>query len=80
MSLECRSGAAGSSAGWRLNSFQFTNLRTTPLTSGKTFHFRIRLANGNIVNTSQWAHDIFQAQYMISQHYPGCVIIQVVNE
>ena len=52
----------------------------TSMTSGKTFHFRIRLENGNIINTSQWAHDIFQAQCMISQRYPGCVVLQVVNE
>ncbi len=47
---------------------------------GKTFHFRLRLRNGNIINTSQWAHDIFQAQGMIQQRYPGCVVLQVINE
>ena len=50
------------------------------MVQGKTFHFRIRLAEGNIINTSAWAHDIFQAQGMISQRYPGCVILQVINE
>ena len=29
------------------------------MTKGKTFHSRIRLANGNIINTNQWAHDTF---------------------
>ena len=47
---------------------------------GKTFHFRIRLAEGNIINTSQWAHDIFQAQGMIQRRYPGCTVLQVINE
>ena len=47
---------------------------------GKTFHFRLRLANGSIINTSQWAHDIFQAQSMLQKRYPGCVVMQVVNE
>lgn len=47
---------------------------------GRTYHFRIRLASGNIINTCQWAHDIFMAQCMISQRYPGCVVLQVVNE
>ncbi len=47
---------------------------------GKTFHFRLRLSSGNIINTSQWAHDVFQAQYMISKRYPGCVVLQVVDE
>jgi hypothetical protein len=52
----------------------------TPMVKGKTFHFRIRLAAGNIINTSQWAHDVFPATGMIQQHYPGCVVLQVVNE
>jgi hypothetical protein len=47
---------------------------------GKTFHFRLRLSNGNIINTSHWAHDIFQAQPLLQQRYPGCVGLQVVNE
>ncbi len=50
------------------------------MVQGKTFHFRIRLANGNIVNTSQWAHDIFQAQAMLQVRYLGCVVLQVINE
>ncbi len=49
------------------------------MTSGKTFHFRLRLRNGNIINTSQWAHDIFPAQGMIQQRYPGYVVLQVIN-
>ena len=47
---------------------------------GKTFHFRLRLRNGNIINTSQWAHDVFQAQALLQVRYPGCVVLQVVNE
>ncbi len=47
---------------------------------GKTFHFRLRLRNGSIINTSQWAHDIFQAQALLQNRYPGCVVLQVVNE
>ncbi len=47
---------------------------------GKTFHFRVRLSNENIINTSQWAHDIFQAEVLLQQRYPGCVVLQVVNE
>ena len=50
------------------------------MTSGRTFHFRLRLRNGNIINTCQWAHDIWQAQCMISLRYPGCVVLQVVKE
>jgi hypothetical protein len=50
------------------------------MVKGKTFHFRVRLATGNIINLSQWAHDIFQAQGMVQQHYPGCVIMQVIDE
>ena len=50
------------------------------MVQGKTFHFRIRLANGNIINTSQWAHDIFQAQAMLQNRYPGSVVLQVINE
>ena len=50
------------------------------MTTGKTFHFRIRLRNGSIINTCQWAHDIFMAQCMISFRYPGSVVLQVVNE
>ena len=50
------------------------------MVQGKTFHFRIRLANGNIVNTSAWAHDIWQAQALLQMRYPGCVVLQVVNE
>jgi hypothetical protein len=50
------------------------------MTRGKTYHFRIRLPNGSIINTSQWAHDIFQAQAMLQQRYPGCIVLQVVNE
>ena len=50
------------------------------MVEGKTFHFRIRLANGNIINTSQSAHDIFQAQGMLAQRYPGYVLLQVINE
>jgi hypothetical protein len=47
---------------------------------GKTFHFRVRLSNGNIINTSQWAHDIFQAQAMLERRYSGCIVLKVVNE
>ena len=47
---------------------------------GKTFHFRIRLANGSIINTSQWAHDIFQAQALLQKRYADCTILQVINE
>jgi hypothetical protein len=47
---------------------------------GKTFHFRIRLATGNIINISQWAHDPWQAQGIIQRHYPGCIVLQAVNE
>ena len=47
---------------------------------GKTFHFRIRLVNGNIINTSQWAHDIFQAQALLQKHYAGCTVLQVIDE
>ena len=50
------------------------------MVKGKTFHFRIRLANGSIINTSQWAHDIWQAQAMLNQRYPGYILLQVVNE
>ena len=44
------------------------------------FSLQAQASNGNIINTCQWAHDIFQAQCMISQRYPGCVVLQVVNE
>jgi len=54
--------------------------RFTRGSRGKQFHFRIRLANGNIINVAQWAHDIFQAQFMIQQRYPGSVVLQVVDE
>jgi hypothetical protein len=47
---------------------------------GKQYHFRIRLATGNIISTSQWAHDVFQAQGMLQRSYPGCIVLQVVNE
>jgi hypothetical protein len=47
---------------------------------GKTCHFRLRLRNGSIINTSKWAHDIFQAQALLQNRYPGCVVLQVVNE
>ena len=50
------------------------------MVQGKTFHFRIRLTNGHIINTSQWAHDIFQAQALLNQRYPGFILLQVVNE
>jgi hypothetical protein len=50
------------------------------MVQGKTFHFRIRLVNGSIINTSQWAHDCFQAQALLSRHYPGSILLQVVNE
>ena len=50
------------------------------MVQGKTFHFRIRLTSGNIINTCQWAHDIFQAQAMLNQRYPGYILLQVVNE
>jgi hypothetical protein len=41
---------------------------------------QLRLRNGSIINTSQWAHDIFQAQGMIQQRYPGSVVLQVIDE
>jgi hypothetical protein len=47
---------------------------------GKTFHFRVRLSNGSIINTSQWAHDIFQAQALLQRRYPGYVVLQVFEE
>jgi hypothetical protein len=50
------------------------------MVKGKTFHFRLRLRNGSIINTSQWAHDIFQAQALLQNRYPGCVVLQVINE
>ena len=50
------------------------------MVQGKTFHFRIRSANGSIINTSQWAHDIFQPQRLLNQRYPGYILLQVVNE
>ena len=37
------------------------------MTTGKTFHFRLRLRNGNIINTSQWAHDVFMAHAAIGE-------------
>jgi hypothetical protein len=50
------------------------------MVQGRTFHFRLKLSNGSILNTSQWAHDIFQAQGMLQQRYPGCVVLQVMNK
>ena len=50
------------------------------MVQGKTFHFRIRLANGSIINTSQWAHDLWQAQALLNQHYRGYIPMQAVNE
>ena len=50
------------------------------MVQGKTYRFRIRLTNGSIINTSQWAHDIFQAQALLNQRYPGYILLQVVNE
>ena len=48
------------------------------MVKGKTFHFRLRLRN--IINTNQWAHDVFQAQAMLQNRYPGSVVLQVINE
>jgi hypothetical protein len=50
------------------------------MVKGKTFHFRLRLRNGSIINTSQWAHDVFMAQTKIQARYAGCIILQVINE
>ena len=50
------------------------------MTSGKTFRLRIRTREGSIINVAQWAHDLWQAQYLISRHYTGCFIMQVVDE
>jgi hypothetical protein len=47
---------------------------------GRTYRLRIRLASGNTINTSQWAHDLWQAQYLIQRRYPRGVVMQVVNE
>ena len=64
-----------------LSSFQVSVSRgSTPMVRGRTYHFRIRLASGNIINTSQLAHDIWQAQALVQVRYPGCVVLQVVNE
>jgi hypothetical protein len=37
------------------------------MTKGKTFHLRIRTREGSIVNVSQWAHDLWQARYLIQR-------------
>jgi hypothetical protein len=50
------------------------------MVNGKTFHFRLRLRDGSIINTSQWAHDCFTAQALLQNRYPGCVILQVIND
>jgi hypothetical protein len=50
------------------------------MTAGKTFHLRIRTREGSILNVSQWAHDLWQAQYLIQRRYPRCVVMQVVVE
>ena len=50
------------------------------MTEGKTFHFRIRTIDGGILNVSQWAHDAWQAQCFVQRRYPGCTVMQVVDE
>ena len=37
------------------------------MTKGNTFHLRIRTREGSIVNVSQWAHDLWQAEYLIQR-------------
>lgn len=33
-----------------------------------------------MINTSQWTHDVFQAQALLSKRYPGFILLQVVDE
>jgi hypothetical protein len=40
---------------------------------GKTFHVRLRLSNGSILNTCKWGHDVWQTQTLLQKRCPPCL-------